>query len=165
MICETTLAEAYTSVDWLLFINWGTEYVGMVRPGDLRRALALAQPELDEHYRRAYLSPESREMPSQQPAAQVLNALIQEFAGRPGGEKALRFLVDSKWITENVRSISTVHVEHSGPFDPLATYQLLQADTPFVPITKGQQLLKVIDRVGVATAIALSAVERRLGRK
>lgn len=160
-----TLAEAYTSVDWLLFLNRGKEYVGMVRPGDLRQALALAQPELDEHYRRASLSVESSKMPSRKRTEQVLGALIQEFAQRPGGERALRFLVDSKWITEKVRSISTVHVEHSGPFDPLATYQLLQADTPFVPITKGQQLVKVIDRVGVATAVALTAVERRLGRK
>ena len=103
-------------------------------------------------------------MDGAQRATQVLNALVDRFAARPGGEKGLRFLVDSAWITQNVRSISGVKVERSGPFDPLATYQLLQATTPFVPITKGKALLKVIDRVGVATAIALSVVERRLGR-
>jgi len=159
-----TLADEYTAVEWLLFLDHGTDYVGMIRPGDLRRALALSQPELEEHYRQAHVPPLHPGMDGAQRATQVLNALVDRFAARPGGEKGLRFLVDSAWITQNVRSISGVKVERSGPFDPLATYQLLQATTPFVPITKGKALLKVIDRVGVATAIALSVVERRLGR-
>ena len=52
----------------------------------------------------------------------------------------------------------------AGPFDPLATFQLLQFDVPFVPVTRGSELLKVIDRVGVATELARAVVERRLGR-
>jgi hypothetical protein len=48
-----TLAHEYTSVEWLLFLDAGIVYVGMVRPVGLRRALVVAQPDLDEHYRRA----------------------------------------------------------------------------------------------------------------
>ena len=65
----------------------------------------------------------------------------------------------------NVPALSTVCVEHADSFDPLATYQLLQATTPYVPITSdGGQLMKVIDRVGVATEIARTVVKRQLGR-
>lgn len=159
-----TLADEYTAVEWLLFLDRGAEYVGMIRPGDLRQALALSQPELEEHYRQAHVPPLYRGVDGAQRAAQVLNALMSGLAARPGGEEGIRFLVDSAWIRQNVRSISKVKVERSGPFDPLATYQLLQAPTPFVPITQGRELLKVIDRVGVATAIALTVVERQLGR-
>ena len=56
--------------------------------------------------------------------------------------------------------------KRAGSFDPLATYQLLQATTPYVPITDEQgHLLKVIDRIGVATKIARTVVERQLGRR
>ena len=51
-----------------------------------------------------------------------------------------------------------------GALDPLATYDLLRVKAPFVPITHNGELLKVIDRIGVATALALNVVERRLGR-
>jgi hypothetical protein len=163
-----TLADEYTAVEWLLFLDHGTDYVGMIRPGDLRWALALAQPELEKQYRQAPVPPLRPGMGRAQRAAQVLNALTKGFAKgfkvRPGGEERFRFLVDSAWITQNVRTISRVKVERSEPFDPLATHQLLEANTPFVPITKGKTLLKVVDRVGVATAIALTVVERRLGR-
>jgi hypothetical protein len=158
-----TLAGEYTAVEWLLFLDRGTDYLGMIRPGDLRRALALSQPELEEGYRQAHVPPLYPGMAGAARAGQVLSALAAGFAARPGGEEGLRFLVDSTWI-QQVRGLSTVKVERPGPFDPLATYQLLQATTPFVPITQGSALLKVIDRVGVATAIASSAVERRLGR-
>jgi hypothetical protein len=158
-----TLADEYTTVEWLLFLDQGTDYVGMIRPRDLRRALAVSQPELEECYRRAALLPAVPGVDGPQRAAQVLEAFVGGFAVRLGGEEGLRFLVNSAWITR-VPGISTIKVERAGPFDPLATYQLLEAVTPFVPITKGKQLVKVIDRVGVATAIARTVVERRLGR-
>jgi len=158
-----TLALEYTAVDWLLLLDRGTEYVGMIRPGDLRQALAFAQPEVEEHYRQALVPRLFPGMDSRQRAAQVLQALVTRFAAHPGGEESLRFLVDSGWL-KRAPGLSTVHVERSGPFDPLATFQLLQESTPFVPITRGSQLVKVIDRVGVATEIARTVVERRLGR-
>jgi hypothetical protein len=159
-----TLANDYTSVEWLLFLDRGTDYVGMVRPGHLRRALALAQPELDEYYQLANAQRSPPGTDGAQRAARVLTTFVSGFAARPGGEEGFRFLVDAAWVTRNVAGLSTVKVERSGPFDPLATHQLLQAGTPFVPVTERSRLLKVIDRVGVATALALTMVERRLGR-
>ncbi|HEX8108328.1 MAG TPA: DUF4062 domain-containing protein [Kofleriaceae bacterium] len=159
-----TLAHEYTAVEWLLFLDRGTEYVGMIRPGDLRRALASSHPEIEEHYRLAHIPPMFPGMDPGQRAAQVLNALTARFAEHPGGEQALRFVVDASWLSTKVPGLRTTHVERAGVFDPLATFQLLQESTPFVPVTKGKQLLKVIDRVGVATELARMVVERRLGR-
>jgi hypothetical protein len=51
------LTTEFTSVEWLLFVDEGTRYVGMVRPRDLTRALAVAQPELDSEYRLAHVAP------------------------------------------------------------------------------------------------------------
>jgi hypothetical protein len=159
-----TLALEYTSVEWLLFLDAGEEYVGMVRPADLRRALARAQPALEEDYRRAAVPPAQPGIDPGMRAGEVLQALVDQFKARPGGEEQLRFLVDSKWISRNVPGLSRERVERAGPFDPLATSQLLGAATPYVPITEGKRLLKVIDRAGVAVEIARVAVERQLGR-
>jgi hypothetical protein len=41
------LATEFTSVEWLIFVDGGSRYVGMVRPRNLTRALAVAQPEQD----------------------------------------------------------------------------------------------------------------------
>jgi hypothetical protein len=160
-----TLAQEYTSVEWLLFLEAGSQYVGMVRPRDLRHVLALQQPQLEEMYVQAQAAFPYPNVDPLQRACQILDALVQHFGMLPGGEQGFRFFVDSGWLTRNVPSLSTVRVERAGEFDPLATFQLLDADTPFVPITAGQHLLKVIDRVGVATEIARTVVERRLGRQ
>jgi hypothetical protein len=160
-----TLAAEFTSVEWLLFVDEGTRYVGMVRPRDLTRALAAAQPELDGEYRLAHLAPTPWQISREIYAGQLLGTLVECFRARPGGEEGLRFVVNSSWLRQRVPALSAVHVEHVGSFDPLATYQLLQATTPYVAITSEQgQLLKVIDRVGVATEIARTVVERQLGR-
>jgi hypothetical protein len=136
----------------------------MVRPADLRYALALAQPELEEAYRTAQIPPLAPGTIPRFRAGELLDAMLARFRDRPGGEETFRFLVDSAWLSQHVVGISTAHIERAGPFDPLATFQLLNESTPFVPITQGKQLLKVIDRVGVATEIARTVVERRLGR-
>lgn len=159
-----TLAHEYTAVEWLLFLDSGSRYVGMVRPADLRRALVAVQPELDACYHDARLQPMLPAADARLRAGEHLQALVARFGDRPGGEEGLRFLVDREWIARRVLGLSTVSVERSGPFDPLATAQLLEKTTPFVPITSAGELLKVIDRVGVATEIARTVVERRLGR-
>ncbi len=160
-----TIAHECMSVEWFLFLNERTEYVGMMRPGDLRRAQALAQPELEETYRRMQVPQLDPQADSHQRANQVLDALVAGFAAWPGGEEAHHFTVNANWLTQRAQ-LSTTSVEWAGPFDPLATSKLLDAATPFVPITSGKPklLLKVIDRVGVATEIARTVVERRLGR-
>jgi hypothetical protein len=159
-----TLAHEYTPVEWLLFLAAGTEYVGMVRPADLRRALANVQPELEEDYRKADLPPPFPGADPRFRAGQVLEAMVARFRARPGGEEGFRFFVGSQWISGSVAGLSKTRVERSGAFDPLATSQLLSANTPFVPVTEGMRLLKVIDRAGVATEIARTVVERQLGR-
>jgi hypothetical protein len=160
-----TLAADFTSVEWLLFVDEGTRYVGIVRPRDLTRALAAAQPELESEYRLAHVAPTHPQIGSEIYAGQVLEALVARFHEHPGGEEGLRFLINSSWLKQRVPALSTVHVEHAGSFDPLATHQLLQANTPYVAITSEHgQLIKVIDRVGVATEIARTVVERQLGR-
>jgi hypothetical protein len=90
--------------------------------------------------------------------------VVAQFKTRPGGEEQLRFLVNSKWLSRSVPGLIKEHVERSGPFDPLATSQLLGVTTVLVPITEGGRLLKVIDRLGVAVEIARTVVERQLGR-
>jgi hypothetical protein len=137
----------------------------MVRPADLRQALVFAQPELEQAYRSLAVPPLAKGASATMRSGQVLSALVEAFAQNLGGEQALRFLVNAQWIRGNVPGLSRVFVERAGPLDPLATYELLQKDTPFVPITKDNQLQKVIDRVGVATEIARITVERGLGRK
>jgi hypothetical protein len=159
-----TLVHEYTSVEWLLFLNEGTKYVGMVRPAELRRALAVIQPELDETYFQSYAPPHYAGMPPAQRAGQILAELTRRFEARQGGESGLRFHVNSTWLQTQVPGLIAPSVERAGPFDPLATFQLLQFEVPFVPVTKDQQLLKVIDRVAVATELARTVVERRLGR-
>jgi hypothetical protein len=52
-----TLAHEHTSLEWLLFVERGDQYVGMVRPAVLRRALAIAEPQLEEHYHEAKVPP------------------------------------------------------------------------------------------------------------
>src|SRR5262245_24322313 len=111
--------------------------------------------------------PVENSAPGQHPgvqAATILRAMAEGFKALPGGEEGLRFLVGPGWIAANVPGLSTSQVQRSGTFDPLATSQLLNANTPFVPITDGTRVLKVIDRVGVATEIARSVVESQLGR-
>jgi hypothetical protein len=160
-----TLAADFTSVEWLMFVDQGTRYVGMVRPRDLTRALALAQPELRGEYSLAQVAPATPQVTNEMYAGQVLESLVARFRARTGGEEGLRFLVNSSWLEHHVPALLTVQVEHAGAFDPLATHQLLQAKTPFVPITdKHGKLMKVIDRVGVASEIARTVVERQLGR-
>jgi hypothetical protein len=159
------LATEFTTVEWLLFVDQGTRYVGMVRPRDLTRALAAAQPELDSEYRLAHVAPPQLQVGGEAYAGHVLEAFLSRFEEHFGGEEGLRFLVDSPWLKLRVPGLSTVHVEHAGSFDPLATHQLLQSKMPYVAITSEHgQLMKVIDREGVATEIARTVVERQLGR-
>lgn len=158
------LAAEQTSVEWLLFVDEGTRYVGMVNPRHLARALAVAQPELDSEYRLAHIPPAYPQISNEMYAGQVLDTLVAGFRTRPGGEEGLRILIDSSWLRRHVPALNVTSVEHAGSFDPLATYELLQASTPYVPITHQGQLMKVIDRVGVATEIARTVVERQLGR-
>ena len=159
-----TLAHEYTEVEWILLLEAGDRYVGMVRPNALRRALVTAQPELEEHLRAVRVPPSPPGDSSNMRAGAVLQALVDSFASRPGGEASLRFIVNPHWIAQNVPGLSTAHVEMPGAFDPLAVFKLLDQSTPFVPIVQGTRLLKVIDRLGVATEIARTSVERRLGR-
>ena len=162
----TTLAADLSSVEWLLFVEEGTRYVGMVRPRDLRRALEVEQPSLQAEYHLAHSSLSGPQIASEMYPGQVLETLARRFRELPGGEEGLRFLVKSSWLEKNVPGLSTDPVEHAGSFDPLATHQLLQAKTPYVAITGDQrQLIKVDDRVGVATEIAQTVVERQLGRR
>jgi hypothetical protein len=142
------LATEFTSVEWLLFVDEGTRYVGMVRPRDLTRALAVAQPELDSEYRLAHVAPPQLQIGSEAYAGHLLETFISRFEERSGGEEGLRFLVNSFWLKQRVPALSTVHVEHTGSFDLLATHQLLQSNMPYVAITSEHgQLMKVIDRV------------------
>jgi hypothetical protein len=95
----------------------------------------------------------------------VLETFISRFENRSGGEEGLRFLVNSTWLKSSVPGLSSVQVEHAGSFDPLATHELLQSKMPYVAITNEDGLImKVIDRVGVATEIARTVVARQLGR-
>ena len=160
-----TLVHEYTEVEWLLFLDRGKHYVGLVRPAETRRALAMAQPELDETYCGSYVPPRFPGMPPSHRAGQVFGELTRRFESRPGGEIALRFLVGPDWLRSQVPGLIAPRVECAGAFDPLATSQLLQFDVPFVPVTQNSELLKVIDRVGVATELARGVVERRLGRR
>lgn len=104
-------------------------------------------------------------MPPAQRAGQILSEFTRRFEALPGGEESVRFLVDSSWLKVHAPGLIAPYVKRVGPFDPLATFQLLQFDVPFIPVvTKSADLLKVIDRVGVATELARTMVERRLGR-
>jgi hypothetical protein len=158
-----TLVHEYTSVGWLLFLERGNNYVGMVRPANLRRALAQARPELEIEYRAAVTPPQPGSAPALD-AGMVLQSTVTRFEQRPGGEEALKFLVDASWLRANVPGLNETRVERTGSFDPLATWELLNASTPFVPVTDGTQLLKVVDRTGVAVEIARTAVGRLVGR-
>jgi len=160
-----TLAHELTSVEWFLFLTRGEDYVGMIRPSALKWALTTAQPELEELARKANVPAADPGLPSLMRAGQILEAIVESFRSAPGGEVGLRFLVDADWILRNVPGLDTTHVARVGDFDPLATWQLLGAPTPFVPVTDGKRLLKVIDRNGVANEIARNAVERQLGRR
>jgi hypothetical protein len=158
------LAPEHTPVEWLLFVENGGDHVGMARPRDVRRALAAFQPEMERHYRDAIATPPGTGLPPQHQAGALMTLLSGGFASRPGGEEALRFLVDSSWIRQHVAGLDTQHVDSTGPIDPLGVYLLLDKTTPFVALTKGRRLLKVIDRVGVATEIALTLLRQRVGR-
>jgi hypothetical protein len=159
-----TLAHEYTSVEWLLFLERGNDYVGMVRPTDLRRALVLQQPELEADYRTAEVPRGGPQIDPRFRAGQVLEAMVTRFQARPGGELGFRLLIDAAWLSRQVAGFNRACVKLSGSFDLLATSQLLDASTPYVPIVDGSRLVKVIDRVGVATELARTVVERRLGR-
>src|SRR5260370_7056354 len=157
-----TLAQEFTAVDWLLFVEQGAAHSGMARPIDVRRALAAAQTELEEDHRRLNLPPWGATQTPTAPAGTVLAALVGQFAQRPGGEEALRFLVSKQWLLDHVPQLDRTHVEWNGPMNPLGVYLLLERTTPYVPITQGPRLLKVIDRVGVATEIARTLLKQRL---
>jgi hypothetical protein len=159
------LAVDYTAVEWLIFVERGSDYVGMVHPRDLRRAMATAHPAYERAYQQAHSAPALVAMSPPQRAGMILNALVSSFAQSRGGEKALRFFVSPRWVLNNVPGLTKVRVECPGPFDPLATFELLQTSTPFVPVTDGPKLIKVVDRVGVATEIAKTVLQRQLGRK
>lgn len=109
-------------------------YVGVVRPVGLRRALAAIQPELDEAYFQSYAPPHYVGMPPAQRAGQSLAELTRRFEARQGGESGLRFHVNSTWLKTHVPGLAP-SVECAGPFDPLATFQLLHFEAPFVPVT------------------------------
>jgi hypothetical protein len=161
-----TLAQEFTPVEWLLFIERGTEYVGMARPLEVRRALATAEPLLEQYYREVYAaSPRSAAAgPSHLQAGQILMALMARFAMHPGGEETLRTLVSARWIRDFIPTLDNTKIESSGSMNPLGVYLLLDKTAPFVPLTDGNTLLKVIDRVGVATEIAQTLLKQRLTR-
>jgi hypothetical protein len=158
-----TLAHEFTPAEWLMFVEDNGKYVGMARPIHVRRALAAAQPELENDYRALTLPARAQE-PAHFYAARVLDALAAAFAQHPGGEQGLRFVVSAQWIRDHVLELVRTQVESRGPIDPLATYLLLNKDTPFVPMTENGQVLKVIDRVGVATEIARQHLEQQINR-
>src|SRR5260370_27710791 len=86
-----TLAQEFTAVDWLLFVEQGAAHIGMARPIDVRRALAAAQPELEEDYRRLNLPPwGATETPTPHPAT-VLPTLLAHLPPRPRAHEALPF--------------------------------------------------------------------------
>jgi len=158
-----TLAQEFTPVEWLLFVENGNEYVGMARPIDVRRALAGAEPQLEKYYWNLHGATPQVPLP-QNYAGQVLMALVSRFAEHPGGEEMLRSLISARWIRDHVQKLDTTSVESAGTMNPFGAYLLLDKKTPFVPLTKGKKFLKVIDRVGVATEIAQTLLKQRLDK-
>jgi hypothetical protein len=161
-----TLAQEFTPVEWLLFVEHRTEYVGMARPIEVRRALAAAQPLLEEYYRDVCTaSPWTVAAgPPHLQAGQILMALVDRFARHPGGEETLRALVSARWIRDFIPTLDNTSIESSGSMNPLGVYLLLDKSAQFVPLTDGKTLLKVIDRVGVATEIAQTVLKQRLDK-
>ncbi len=157
-----TLAHEFTSAEWLMFVEDKGSYVGMARPIHVRRALAAVQPELENNYRSMQLPARNAYQPAHVFAGQVLEALAAAFARHPGGEEGLRFVVGAQWLRDHVLELDRTQVESRGPIDPLATYLLLDKEAPFVPVIENGQVRKVIDRVGVATAIARQHLEQQI---
>lgn len=153
-----TLAQEFTPVEWLLFVENGNEYVGMARPIDVRRALATTEPLLEKYYRDL----QAVAAPVPMNSNQVLGALVAQFQAHPGGEEKLRTFIPARWIRDHVQRLDTTSVESAGAMNPLGAYLLLDKKTPFVPLTAGKRFVKVIDRVGVATEIAQSLLKQRL---
>jgi hypothetical protein len=166
LFAMATIAQEFTPAEWLLFVEHGTEYVGMARLLEVRRALATAHPPLEQYYRKACTaSPRSVAVGSPLlRAGKILMALVARFAAHPGGEEALRSLVSAQWIRDFVPTLDDTSIESSGSMNPLDVYLLLDKTTPFVPLTDGKTLLKVIDRVGVATEIAKTLLIQQLNK-
>jgi hypothetical protein len=161
-----TLAQEFTPVEWLLFVENGSDYVGMARPIEVRRALATAQPLLEQSYSDLHgtIPQPPAALPLHQYAGQVLMALVVRFQQYPGGEEMLRGFVSARWIRDHVPTLDTAHIESAGAMNPLGVYLLLDKKTPFVPLTQGTRLIKVIDRIGVATEIAQTLLKQRLDK-
>lgn len=165
LFAMATLLHTYSNVEWLLFLENGTDFVGMIRPGELRKGLLDVQPDLDNPARMGVPPDIPAGTPFENRAGLMLEAMVAGFRAYPGDEVALKVVVDSAWLKAHVPGLLTSSVERAGDFDPLATYELLRQPTPFVAITDRGRLVKVVDRIGVATELATTVVERRIGRR
>jgi hypothetical protein len=161
------LAADYTGIQRLVFTERAGRFIGMTSPAATRDALAAVYPEVDTAYRESIPQPQQSVQLADQKLVMTLNNFRQRLSMlKPGGEVDVKVNVRRDlligWLG-NTLNTESVPVESTHEFDlPLLTSRILERPSAFVVLVQNGQLMRAVDRLGLAVHIAQTVVKQQL---
>jgi hypothetical protein len=159
------LAADYTRIRQFVFLDAEGLYVTMASPTEVRRALTQQFPELERLYLESRISARAGGDAGANEVDLVVELypelLIQAFGGKP--ERDVKQDVSPVMLRRELAiEPSADTVERGGERSSLLQWEILRRDTPFVAETEEGRLVSVIDRVQMASNIAVQILEQHL---
>lgn len=170
MFLVAALAEDYSQIRRLVFVELGDEriFVGMVSPGNVRRALANEWPTLELSYQEIKDNLPSVPSPSASEPSKIVvgwnnhqfelnNECMRE------DDLKLRVKVDAtslnSWLGKMGMRLTTESAEWHGITRPyFIQYLLAEFDSPYVALLRHRRLDRVVNRHDLALKVATRAL-------
>ena len=160
------LAIDYTSIKQIAFKAEGDRFVGMLSPSAIRSALAAEFPKIEI----AYLSSRKAAPVADGDLTVEVGGLVDDFRARMVemsegvGEASIKENVTEERLGRWFGGRHAVDiVDVTGEPPTLSQYQIVKRAAPFVPLVKEGKLLRVVDRIALATNISRSVLQGGLG--
>jgi Domain of unknown function (DUF4062) len=158
------VASDFTRIRQFVFLGGDGRYLLMASPVEVRRALTWRFPQLEQ----AYLGSRSAASPGgAAPEIDQIVMMYQEEIFRAFGNR------DEQDVKEDVSPVmllrdfgiepSAEPIERSPERPSLLRWEILRRDTPFVALLEEGRLVRVIDRVQMASKIAILELEEHVG--
>ena len=150
------LASDFTRIRQFVFLNGDGHYITMASPAEVRRALGQSFPELE----RAYLEIRAAAQPKSSIDQIVMmypDQILRTFGGRP--EREVKSDISRLMLSRDLGIEPSAETVERRDQRRSVQREILRRATPFVALLNEGRLESVIDRVQMASKIAVQALE------
>ena len=167
----SALATDFTGIQQIILVDESKKLIGMYSPDNIRHGLARTYPEYEFAYLKSLNNSYSDEYVGYWAPNDVdehVCCIINDYLPR------LSYLYNRKseedikdWVTESALASwmtgkrDADRVILSGQPAKLLQHQIISCNSPFVALVKDNQLIRVLDRVSMASQLAKDIVEEQ----